>query len=164
MVMANVRPHGSSADYRDPVSADDEELRARFGRARVARMATVSAAGQPHLVPVTFALRGEAVATAVDHKPKTTMKLKRLRNIRETGRVALLVDEYDDDDWSRLWWVRVDGTARVLEAERDRAAPVAWLCEKYPQYREVPPVGPVIWVDIAAVSGWSYLPRVDCRQ
>lgn len=147
---------------------DDESLRTRFAQARVARLATVSAAGHPHLVPVTFALVGDVVVTAIDHKPKTTTNVKRLRNIRETGRVSLLADEYDEEDWTRLWWVRIDGVASVVEAEPERATPVAWLTEKYRQYRDRPPGGPLIWVDILRVSGWTYFdtydpsePRVD---
>jgi PPOX class probable F420-dependent enzyme len=141
--------------YRDCVNLPEDTLRDRFHRARVARLATVDATGQPHLVPVTFAQKNDAVVIAVDHKPKTTTNLKRLRNISQNAQVSLLADEYDDQDWSRLWWVRIDGTARVLAAEDERAMPVAWLCEKYAQYRQTPPRGPVIWVDIAAVRGWS---------
>jgi PPOX class probable F420-dependent enzyme len=136
---------------------DVEVLKARFAGARVARLATVSATGQLHLVPVTFAMRGNAVVTAVDGKPKTTWRLRRLRNIEQNGRVTLLVDEYHDD-WSRLWWVRIDGSARILQSGPDREAPVRWLREKYPQYQELPPPGPVIWVDIVTVTGWAATP------
>jgi PPOX class probable F420-dependent enzyme len=128
----------------------------RFRSARVARLATVNAAGRPHLVPVTFALCSTVIVIAIDHKPKATTNLKRLRNIKETGRVSLLADEYDDQDWSRLWWVRVDGTARIVEDERERANQVERLCEKYRQYRENPPTGPVIWVDVDTLTGWAY--------
>ncbi|MGH3825917.1 MAG: TIGR03668 family PPOX class F420-dependent oxidoreductase [Pseudonocardiaceae bacterium] len=134
----------------------DETALGRFRSARVAHLATVSAAGQPHLVPVTFALRGKIIVTAVDHKPKATTNLKRLRNITETGRVSLLADDYDDQDWSRLWWVRVDGAARIVYDEQERAVQVERLCEKYVQYRENPPAGPVIWVEIDALTGWAY--------
>ncbi|GAA3437308.1 hypothetical protein GCM10018954_069220 [Kutzneria kofuensis] len=77
----------------------------RFARARVARLATAGADGRPHLVPVTFAVHDDTVVIAVDHKPKTTTNLRRLRNIRENGQVSLLVDHYDED-WRQLWWVR----------------------------------------------------------
>lgn len=119
-------------------------------------MATVNAEGQPHLVPVTFALWSEVIVIAIDHKPKVTTNLKRLRNIRETGRGSLLADEYDDQDWSRLWWVRVDGAARIVGDKQERADPIERLCAKYVQYREHPPTGPVIWVDIDALTGWAY--------
>lgn len=133
-----------------------EEALARFQLARVARLGTVNAGGQPHLVPVTFALRGEVIVSAIDHKPKTTTSLKRLRNIMETGRVSLLTDEYDDQDWSQLWWVRVDGVARIVCDRAACADQIGWLCDKYVQYRENPPAGPVIWVDIHAAAGWAY--------
>lgn len=80
------------------------------------------------------------VVSAVDDKPKTTRRLQRLENIRRDPRVTLLVDEYDED-WSNLWWVRADGQARVVESGSELAAPVAWLCDKYEQYRDTPPRG-----------------------
>jgi PPOX class probable F420-dependent enzyme len=126
----------------------------RFAAARVARLATVGADGRPHLVPVTFAVADQVVVIAVDHKPKTTTNLRRLRNIRENDQVSLLVDHYEED-WTRLWWVRVDGVARVLVDEADRAEPVAWLGAKYEQYRERPPTGPVIWIEVRRVTDWS---------
>ncbi|MBB5911412.1 PPOX class probable F420-dependent enzyme [Nocardia transvalensis] len=136
---------------------DEGEALRRFRAARVARLATVSAAGQPHLVPVTFALAPDepVVVIAVDHKPKTTTNLRRLRNIAADDRVCLLADEYDED-WTQLWWARLDGTARILTADADRALPIAWLTAKYPQYQDVPPAGPVIRVHAATVSGWSF--------
>ena len=87
------------------------EARGRFAAARVARLATADATGQPHLVPVTFAVAGDMVYTAVDAKPKRTTALRRLANVAANPRVSLLVDHYDDD-WSRLWWVRADGRRR----------------------------------------------------
>jgi PPOX class probable F420-dependent enzyme len=127
---------------------------ARFAQARVARLATADRTGRPHLVPVTFAVHEDLVVIAVDHKPKTTTNLRRLRNIRENDQVSLLVDHYDED-WRRLWWVRVDGTARILVDEAERAEPVAWLCAKYEQYRERPPTGPVIRIAVRNVVNWS---------
>ncbi|MBO4269746.1 TIGR03668 family PPOX class F420-dependent oxidoreductase [Microbispora triticiradicis] len=145
------------------------ESRARelFAAARVARLATAGAEGAPRIVPVTFATvydgghdpeatgSRDLVVTAVDHKPKSTTDLRRLRDIRDEPRVCLLADHYEED-WERLWWVRADGRARVVEdgPERDQAA--AWLAAKYAQYRERPPAGPAILVDVDRWSGWSY--------
>lgn len=128
------------------------DARARCAAARVARLATVDATGQPHLVPVTFALRADTVVIAVDHKPKRTTDLRRLRNIAANDRVSLLVDHYTDD-WTQLWWVRLDGRARVTPAEPE---PVAWLAAKYPQYAEHPPAGPLILVEVAVWRGWEF--------
>ena len=136
----------------------EAELRRRFAAARVARLATVDQTGRPHLVPITFALVGDVVVTAVDHKPKTTTDLVRLRNIRATGRVSMLVDEYDDADWSRLWWVRLDGSARVIDRAGECGIAIEWLAAKYHQYRDHPPSGPVIWIDVDTVRGWSHTP------
>ncbi|NUW35074.1 TIGR03668 family PPOX class F420-dependent oxidoreductase [Nonomuraea sp. SMC257] len=133
---------------------DADQARRLFGGQRVARLATVDAAGAPHLVPVTFALTGDRVVIAVDHKPKTTTHLKRLRNIRANPRVALLADHYDDD-WTRLWWVRADGTARVLAPDTATSGPAMdALVEKYEQYRRTRPAGPVVLVDVTRWSGW----------
>ncbi|WP_024806147.1 TIGR03668 family PPOX class F420-dependent oxidoreductase [Nocardia sp. BMG51109] len=136
---------------------DEREALRRFRAARVARLATADAAGQPHLVPVTFAVAPDApvVVIAIDHKPKTTTDLRRLRNIAANDRVCLLADEYDED-WTRLWWVRLDGTAHILTAEPDRAGPIAWLTAKYSQYQGNPPHGPVIRIAADIVTGWSF--------
>lgn len=138
------------------MTLDEEEALTRFRAARVARLATVGADGMPHLVPVTFATWAATVAIPVDHKPKTTTDLKRLRNIRATGRVSLLADEYDDGDWTRLWWARVDGTAEVVETEPERSELAARIGARYVQYQSHPPAGPVIRVSIDKVTGWTY--------
>ncbi|KLL11112.1 MULTISPECIES: TIGR03668 family PPOX class F420-dependent oxidoreductase [Protofrankia] len=104
------------------MNLDAGEARRRFAAARVARLATVDAAGQPHLVPVTFALQDNAIVTAVDHKPKRSTALRRLANIAANPRVALIADHYDED-WRTLWWARADGLARVIPAEPPATAP-----------------------------------------
>lgn len=134
---------------------DELQARARFRDARVARLATADARGRPHLVPVTFDLDGDTVAFAVDHKPKRTTDLRRLRDIAANDRVCLLVDHYDDD-WTRLWWVRADGRARVAGDGADRERALARLAERYPQYRDRPPRGPVVLIAVESWTGWSY--------
>ena len=132
------------------------EARRRFAQARVARLATVGATagatGVPHLVPIVFAVVGDAIYSAVDAKPKRTTALRRLANVRANPRVALLVDHYDDD-WSRLWWVRADGTARILpESAAEAARAAALLGERYPAFALR---GPVLAVDVDRWTGWS---------
>jgi PPOX class probable F420-dependent enzyme len=133
------------------------EARARFAAARVARLATAGSDGRPHLVPVVFALDGDTLYTAVDDvKPKATMRLRRLANIAANPAVALLADHYEDEDWTALWWVRADGTARLLDPGDDEAARArALLAGRYAQYRAAPPPGVVIAVDVARWSGWA---------
>lgn len=133
---------------------DEEQLRERAAAARVARLATVRPDGSPHLVPITFALDGDRLVTAIDHKPKSTRELQRLANIRNEPRVAILIDHYDED-WSRLWWVRVDGEATIEEAGPAFDRAVRALADRYPAYRQRPPDGPVIVVGATAWSGWS---------
>jgi PPOX class probable F420-dependent enzyme len=135
----------------------------------VARLATADASDRPHLVPVTFALDaaaadtavGERIYIAVDHKPKTTTNLKRLRNIAENPAVSLLADYYAED-WDTLWWARADGRAAVVagdaggpddEALRVRA--IGLLAGKYPQYRERRPEGPLIVISVTHWAGWA---------
>ncbi|MEV8630100.1 TIGR03668 family PPOX class F420-dependent oxidoreductase [Streptosporangium sp. NPDC051023] len=133
---------------------DAFQARDRFLAARVARLATVGADGTPHLVPVTFEVDGDTIAFAVDHKPKRTTNLRRLRNIAADDRVCLLVDHYEDD-WSRLWWVRADGRARIVEGGAAWERAVARLAERYPQYRDRPPRGPVVLIEVESWTGWS---------
>lgn len=131
----------------------DFDAAARFAQAPVARLATVGPDGHPHLVPVVFAVFDEVVYTAVDAKPKTTQRLRRLANIAANPQVSLLVDHYDED-WTRLWWVRADGVAVVhdngvaVEFGRDR------LRAKYPQYQSVSLSGAVIAVTVQRWSSW----------
>lgn len=134
---------------------DSDTARRMFEDARVARLATVDPEGRPHLVPVTFAVQNQRVVTAVDHKPKRSTDLRRLRNIRTNPHVSLLADHYEDD-WTRLWWARADGRAEVAEDGPDRAAALDALAAKYPQYRDRRPAGPVILVEVTRWSGWRY--------
>jgi PPOX class probable F420-dependent enzyme len=133
----------------------EAEMRERFGNARIARLATVDADGRPHLVPMCFTLIGDRIVSVVDAKPKRSVKLRRLANIRTQPRVSVLVDEYNDEDWTRLWWVRADGAARVVEDDAERADAVAALRAKYPQYERQPPGGPVVEVTVDRWRGWS---------
>jgi PPOX class probable F420-dependent enzyme len=96
----------------------------------------------------------DTLYTALDAKPKRSRDLRRLRNIEGNPEVAVLVDEYHDD-WSRLWWCRLDGRARVVSDGERFEIGLQRLAEKYRQYRDDPPAGPVIVVDVTAVSGWS---------
>jgi PPOX class probable F420-dependent enzyme len=132
-----------------------QEARRRFAGARVARLATAGADGRPHIVPIVFAQAGETIYSAVDAKPKRTTALRRLANVAANPRVAVLADDYDED-WRALWWVRADGRGRVLAAgEPEARDAVARLTERYAQYREQPPAGAVLAIDVERWSGWS---------
>ena len=129
-------------------------MRRRIADAKVARLATVGAGGKPHVVPITFAVDGDTIYFAVDAKPKRTTDLKRLRNIAANPSVSVLVDHYEDD-WERLWWVRIDGTARLLADGAQAVRATDLLAARYPQYRRVRPGGPVVAISIERMSGWS---------
>jgi PPOX class probable F420-dependent enzyme len=126
----------------------------RVTSARVARLATIDPDGRPHLVPIVFAVDGDTLYSAVDRKPKRSQTLRRIENARVRSDVTILVDHYDDD-WSRLWWIRLRGRARVLDDGEERVRALALLREKYPQYRDEPPDGPVLAVDVTEVRNWS---------
>jgi PPOX class probable F420-dependent enzyme len=134
------------------------QARARelLGGARVARLATVARDGRPRLVPITFVLAGDVIYHAVDEKPKATRRLARLADLAAEPRAAVLADHYDED-WSALWWVRADGRARVLEDVRgdEAARALDLLAERYVQYRERRPAGPVIALDVERITGWE---------
>ena len=131
-----------------------DEARERFAAEPVARMATVGAGGIPHLVPVTFAVDGDRIITAVDAKPKRSARLRRLANIAGSSRVSLLVDHYHDD-WRRLWWVRADGTAHIVDGGPELTRAFHLLRRRYPQYRQVELIGPAIVVDVDSWNGWA---------
>jgi PPOX class probable F420-dependent enzyme len=116
----------------------------------VARLATIRPDGSPRVVPICFALDGDVLYTAVDEKPKRTRRLARLADIDAEPRVEVVIDHYQDD-WSRLWWVRLRGRARVVDCD-ERALEL--LAAKYPQYRERPPQGPFIVVEIDDRAEW----------
>jgi PPOX class probable F420-dependent enzyme len=139
---------------------EHDEMRRRVGGARVGRLATVTVEGRPHIVPCCFALAlardtgsRDVVYSAVDAKPKSTTALRRLDNLRANPHAALLVDHYSDD-WSTLWWARVDGEGRVLEAGAERDAAIARLGAKYPVYLEQPPPGAVVAIDVVGWRAW----------
>lgn len=119
----------------------------RFVTARVARLATVTPDGAPHLVPIVFALTGDTIITAVDGKPKRRRQLQRLTNIAYEPRVSVLADFYDED-WSTLWWVRADGLATVT------GEPEPALLARYPQYADTPPPGPYLRIRVTRWTAW----------
>ena len=128
-------------------------MRARVASARAGHLATVRPDGRPHLVVCCFATTGDTVYSAVDDKPKTTRQLQRLRNLAAHPAVALLVDHYSDD-WTALWWVRVDGSGRLLNRDDEYDRAMALLAEKYDQYRRRTPAGPLIGIDIQRWTAW----------
>jgi PPOX class probable F420-dependent enzyme len=120
----------------------------------VARLATIDPDGRPHLVPIVFALEGDTLYTAVDRKPKRSSILRRIENARARPEVTVVVDHYEED-WRALWWIRLRGRARVLDDGDERERALVLLASKYPQYRDEPPDGAVLAVDVAEVRDWS---------
>jgi PPOX class probable F420-dependent enzyme len=132
---------------------EQETVARRLAAARVGRLATVTASGAAHVVPCCFAVVGDHLVSAVDGKPKTSLALRRLDNLRANPAASMLVDHYVED-WAELWWVRVDGPARVVESGDERTAALGALAGKYAQYRRSPPPGPVIVMVIERTVAW----------
>ena len=132
-------------------------MRRRVATKRSGTLATIGPDGRSHLVPFVFALKGDTLYWAVDAKPKRSKELQRLRNISRDPRVSVLFDDYADD-WSELWWVRVNGTARTLTDGDERARAVNALRGKFPQYREQPLDDAVAAIDIEEWTGWQATP------
>jgi PPOX class probable F420-dependent enzyme len=129
-------------------------MRERVANARVARLATIDPDGRLHLVPIVFVLDGDTLYTAVDAKPKRSRRLRRIENARERPDVTVLVDHYDED-WRRLWWVRLRGRARVLDAGEEADRALRRLVAKYEQYRTDPPGTPVLAIDVDEWRAWE---------
>lgn len=136
----------------------DERAASLLDRMRVATLATVSGDGRPHLVPIVFALDGSDLVTAVDGKPKRATVLARIGNIAVDPRVTLLAHVYDED-WSRLCWVRVDGTAAIEDAGEPFGRALTALRNRYPQYESVALTGPVIRITVERATTWEATPE-----
>lgn len=126
-----------------PLTAAEAHL---LDEARTAVLATIDPTGRPRLVPICFVVRGAsdaspAIYSPIDEKPKRTTdahRLARIRDIAARPEVSLLVQHWDED-WTRLAWLRLHGTAELIEADDPAAAierddAIAALRDKYPQY------------------------------
>ena len=139
-----------------------DDVRELLQHSRSAHLATASAEADPHLIPVVYALHDEAIWIAIDEKPKTTLRLRRLRNIEENPRFALLVDHYSDD-WSQLRWVLLRGPAEVWWPQTwdstAAEAAIAVLRARYPQYEEMAlEKRPLLRLTAERVTRWSATP------
>lgn len=134
-----------------------------LARAPVARLATADASGAPHVIPVCYAYDGEALYSVLDQKPKTAAltRLRRVRNIQANPQVSLVVDHYEED-WRRLGYLLVFGTAELLLEGEERARSVRLLREKYPQYRNMDvDDNPVIKIVPHRVTAWGAVPGAE---
>ena len=133
-------------------------IRAKLETARVARLATLDANRTPHVVPICFAVDGSVFYSAIDRKPKQVpaSRLARLRNIKETPQVALLVDQYDED-WTRLWYVLVRGEAELVSVSAEHQRAIQRLRAKYPQYDAdmLADDAPVLRITAVRITAWG---------
>ena len=132
-----------------------EEMRTRLATAPVGRLATLDPDGSPNVVPFVFALIGDTLYSTVDAKPKRSTRLQRLVNLERDPRATILADHYEDD-WGRLWWVRVRGTGRRVDDAGEAARAVTALRAMYSQYARTDPGEIVFAIDLAAWRGWAW--------
>ena len=134
---------------------------------RAGRLATANANGEPHVIPVCYACNGSSFYIALDAKPKRVAprQLKRIRNILENPQVALVIDRYSDD-WSRLAYLLVRGTAELIPPDEDEhKRAIALLRERYAQYQAMAiDEQPVIAIRPASVVAWSSLKAADAER
>ena len=121
--------------------------------ARVARLGFLDDDDRPRVLPVTYALAGGAIWSAIDDKPKRSREPARLRYLRRSPHAALTVDRYDDD-WSELAWVQVLGTVEIVDVA-DAPGALDALCAKYEPYRKSAPPGPLIRLAPDRALSWS---------
>jgi PPOX class probable F420-dependent enzyme len=133
---------------------EEAEARRRLAGSKVAHLATVNPQGRPQVVPIVFALDGDTLYFAVDSKPKKTTRLSRLKNIAANPAISVLVDHYEDD-WTKLWWVRADGTAHVVTDDIEAQRAIDLLAQRYEQHATNRPGGPVVAIHIDRLTGWS---------
>jgi PPOX class probable F420-dependent enzyme len=132
----------------------EADARVLLSRARVATLATINELATARLVPFCFVLDGDVVWSVVDDKPKRSRELRRLSDIGRTPAVTILAHNWDED-WGRLWWVRVDGSARVVDEAGELERAIGLLSAKYPQYKQLRPPGPALAIHIERIIGWS---------
>jgi len=128
-------------------------MRQRVLAARVGHLATTRPDGRPHVVPCCYTVEESTAYTAVDAKPKSSHRLQRIRNVERNAAASLVIDHYEED-WANLWWVRLDGEARILVQGPEREAATDLLAAKYAQYADQRPDGPVIALEIRTWRAW----------
>jgi PPOX class probable F420-dependent enzyme len=132
------------------------EQATRLSETPVGHLATADANGRPHVIPVCFAYDGSCIYSVLDAKPKrgSLTSLRRVRNILANPHVSLVIDHYDED-WTRLWYLLVQGRAELIESGAEPADAVSLLRSKYPQYRKMDLDGnPVIKITPERATGW----------
>jgi PPOX class probable F420-dependent enzyme len=154
------------APANDPATRFAEpRVREFVAGARVAHLATADAFGTPHNVPLCYWFDGERIYFAIDEKPKRQkgLGLKRMRNIAENPRVAVVIDHYEED-WSQLAYVLIRGRARVVEDPEEYIGALRHLREKYLQYRGMsltPEKNPIVKIEPENVHAWGARFKVD---
>ena len=123
----------------------------------VGHLATADADGRPYVVPFCFVCAGGQIYSVLDAKPKVSelRRLRRVRNILDNPRVSVVIDHYESD-WSKLWFLLVQGTAELIERCSEHGSALELLRAKYPQYRQMDlEDNPMIRITPERVTGWN---------
>jgi len=136
--------------------------------ARIAHLATASGAGEPHNIPLCFWFDGASFYFVIDEKPKrkTGTGIKRMKNIAENPRVALVIDHYDED-WNRLAYVLVHGEARIVDDEAEYALAIQHLRHKYSQYHAMLLTrenNPAVRIEPLRVHAWGARFKIEAAR
>ncbi len=147
----------------DPLRDLDDWALELLEDSRVARLGLLDSDDRPRVLPITFAIAGGRIWTAIDSKPKRPgREPARIDFLRRRPDVAVMFDRYEED-WSRLAWVQVLGNAGIHEIEEQDEA-LAALAEKYEPYRDEPPLGPLIGIEPRRVLAWRSHGAYDGRS
>lgn len=158
-----ILPQESSKGHEQSVDMASPRISHVLKTSRIARLATVDSTSAPFLVPICYAYDGKRLYTPLDAKPKRVpgTQLKRVRNIKENPKVAVVIDEYGED-WSQLYYVLILGIASLIAAASpDHVAVLKLLRRKYAQYRQMPlEENPVISINPMRIRAWGTIPIV----
>ncbi len=140
------------------VKIPQSDIEERFRTCLVARLATLNPDGSPHQVPIVFTWVDDCFWSPIDGKPKENVPLQRVVNARSDSRGSLLLDEYDNN-WTKLWWIRIDVQITVIEiGETPLPGVLDSLVEKYPQYEDVAVLrdpGTILRLTPKKISSWQ---------
>lgn len=139
-----------------------DEARHRLRAADHGVLCTVHPERGVDAVPVVVAVDGDGhVGVPIDRvKPKSASKLQRERNLERDPRATLLVEHWDREDWSRLWWVRAE-LLWVPDAAGPSERIASALAARFAQYADHP-FDRILVFRVAELTGWAAGPgRTD---
>lgn len=104
---------------------------------KIARLATISPDGSPHVIPLWYLYIENRIYMATDKDSK------KVRNIQRNPKVAVLFDAYEEEEkFGQSSWdikgLMIPGTAEIIESGKMYNKFFELLPLKYPVYHEEP--------------------------